>query len=43
LPTNLILITATIGGMVSGFAALTGSYTRKSVSRKRKKKDTNNI
>jgi hypothetical protein len=42
LPINLILITATIGGIVSGFAALTGSYTRKSVSRKRKKKEINN-
>jgi FtsH-binding integral membrane protein len=40
---NLILITATIGGIVSGFAALTGSYTRKSVSRKRKKIETNHI
>jgi hypothetical protein len=39
-PINLILITATIGGLVSGFAALTGSYTRKSVSRKRKKNET---
>jgi hypothetical protein len=39
---NLILITATIGGLVSGFAALTGSYTRKSVSRRKKIKEHNN-
>ena len=40
-PINLILITATIGGLVSGFAALTGSYTRKYVRRRNRKDDDN--
>jgi hypothetical protein len=42
-PINLILITATIGGTVSGFAALTGSYTRKSVGRKKTIKERSNL
>ncbi|HEX8333964.1 MAG TPA: hypothetical protein VF622_15195 [Segetibacter sp.] len=42
-PINLIVITATIGGIISGFAALTGSYTRKSVGRKRKMNETKNL
>ena len=39
-PINLILITATVGGLVSGFAAMTGSYTRRSIRRKKINKDT---
>jgi uncharacterized membrane protein len=38
---NLILLTAFIGGLVSGFAALTGSYTRKYVTRRNRKDDDN--
>ena len=40
---NLILITATVGGLVSGFAAMTGSYTRRSVRRARVNKQHENV
>lgn len=39
-PVNLILITATVGGLVSGFAALTGSYLRRATARNRTSKKT---